>query len=483
MTNRQAKSGHTYIILALLLLVFAALSGWISPTAFAKADTKEYTTALEDLQRDNTFDVSEYPDDPNDYSIRLIQIAESADGELYVYTYQPSQVTTYLVASEINMSLSEDPDKTKLYGLTLLNTSGVFGKYKVNDLSVKAVSVRFYNISSIYRSWDKDIDEGSGSDNTITAVSFEVGRLYTVITVDGKVTYDCKDVEVVKVENKWNSALVYPDGLTGLFEAGACTSHFVAFKSDHQIDALLEADVTFVKQPYTAKAKNIEYTLNPDYSKFTYTYGKSTTELVTLHYDDIVENDGSGIGGKKHVWNRIESVSDFLKNEDLSGEAKKQLANKQWVLRYYESERHAEMTHAGTVVVLPAIGLLLSEYVIEDERTTDVTILRLEFETDGKLYNLGVVDNKQTGNSFANGSLDDIFDFFAWLEKVTGVPQWVWICIAALIPLAILLPVLSVIFPAFGQLMLWLLKGLWWIISAPFKGIAAFVRKIKNRAE
>ena len=100
------------------------------------------------------------------------------------------------------MSLSESVDGTELYGLTLINNDGVFCKYKVNGVTVSSDIVRYYNISSIYREWQKGIDKETGNDNTVSGVAFNVGRQYTVITADGKVTYDCKDVEVVKIENK-----------------------------------------------------------------------------------------------------------------------------------------------------------------------------------------------------------------------------------------------------------------------------------------
>ncbi len=479
MTNKRVNNKYLCVLLVLLLLVCVWLSGRTYLPAFA--DTA-YTSAIADLQKDPEFNAADYPDKANDYSIRLIQIAEGIDGELFVYTYQPCQATTYLVATEINMSLSESTDGTKLYGLTLINTSGVFGKYKVTDFVVKADSVRYYNITSIYREWIKGVDKGTGNDNTIDEVVYDVGRLYTATTDNGNVTYTCVDVETVKVENKWNSAIIYPDGFA-LFENKACTSHFVAFSTDKQIDALLEADVTFVKQPYTAKANAVEYSFNPDPDKLKFTYGESTTEAVTLHYDDVVQNDGSGYKGEKHIWNRIEPVETFKKNNDLNDYAIKQLENKQWVLRYYESERTAKATNGGVLILAPIVGAFVSELVLEDERTTDVTILRLEFETDGKIYNLGTVDNKQTGHSGANTPIDTAFDFFEWLEWATGVPEWGWIVIAVIVPLAILLPVLTVIFPAFGKVLLMVFKGLWIVISAPFKGIAALVRKIKEKKD
>ena len=181
------------------------------------------------------------------------------------------------------------------------------------------------------------------------------------------------------------------------------------------------------------------------------------------------------------MWNRIESVETFKKNNELNDNAIERLENKQWVLRYYESERTAKVTNGGVLIAVPIVGMLVSEVVLQDERTTDVSILRLEFETDGKLYNLGVVDNKQTGNNFAGVPIDSLFSLFEWLEWATGVPEWVWILIAILVPIAILLPVLSAVFPAFGSVVLATLKGLLRLVCLPFKGIAALIRKINER--
>ncbi len=465
MTNKRVKNKYLCVLLVLLLLVCVWLSGRTYLPAFA--DTA-YTSAIADLQKDPEFNAADYPDKATDYSVNVIQIAEGIDGELFVYTYQPCQATTYLVATVINMSLSESTDGTKLYGLTLINTSGVFGKYKVTDFAVKADSVRYYNITSIYREWIKGVDKGTGNDNTIDEVVYDVGRLYTATTDNGNVTYTCVDVETVKVENKWNSAIVYPDGFA-LFENKACTSHFVAFSTDKQIDALLEADVTFVHQPYTATRKTYENVTGGD---FEYTYGAAKKEKVTLYYDEVVENDGSGYKGEKHVWNRIESVSDFVKKEDLTDAAKAQLANKSWVLRYYESARSFEATHMTETIIVPGLGVLLSETIVKDERTTEVSILRLKFETDGKIYNLGVVDNKQTGHTSANLPFDN----------PTALPDWAWWVIIAVA--AIVAIVLVCIFvPGAINVVILIFKGLWIVISAPFKGIAALVRKIKEKKD
>ena len=100
------------------------------------------------------------------------------------------------------------------------------------------------------------------------------------------------------------------------------------------------------------------------------------------------------------------------------------------------------------------------------------------------MYNLGVIDNKQSGsNDPINGSITDIdvvFNVFDWLAEKTGIPRWAWIMIAIAIPLAILLPVLSIFFPAFRAILATIFKGIVWLILLPFKGIKALIEKIKD---
>ena len=128
MTSKRMKRYSIHVIFALLLLIMSVFGGRYTLSAFA--DATQYTSALHDLQTDKNFMLSAYPDNPNDITIQLIQIAESEDNELFVYTYQPCQKTTYLVATALNMSFSASVDGTDLHGLTLLDVSGTLCKYR-----------------------------------------------------------------------------------------------------------------------------------------------------------------------------------------------------------------------------------------------------------------------------------------------------------------------------------------------------------------
>lgn len=474
MIYKRVKFNYIYVVIALVLLMLSVMGGRYIPSAFA--DTQQYTSALTDLQKDSSFNTADYPDKADDYAIRFIQIAESADKELFVYTYQPSQKTTYLVATEINMALSESVDGTQLYALTLLNSDGVFCKYKVNDVTVSSDIVRYYNISSIYREWQKGIDEETDNDNTKNAVAFEVGKLYTVTNSANGLLYFCKNIDVVTVINPFVDFLEYRNGfyLHGwAFDPQWCDSHYIAFSTDKQIDYLVEADITYIKRDCSRGQGLGGCTI----------YGDLVKDYITLNGEQIGDNWGDGFLSKKYEWKRIQTVEEFIKTEDLTETTKSSIYGLQWVLRFKETRRAIKE------------DILSTHSTLYWSEISNVSILRLKFVTDGKVYNLGVVSDKVTGDNISgNNNTNEIAGLFEWLERVTGVPQWVLKLLAAIIPLAILLPILSAIFPVVGQVLalvfgallkafIWLFKGLLWLVCLPFKGIAALVRKIKDKKD
>ncbi|MCX4362715.1 MAG: hypothetical protein OSJ74_04975 [Clostridia bacterium] len=101
MGYKQSIKSISTIVLELCLLVVMILGGWQMPPAYAAVSG--YSEVLDDLQRDIEFSVDDYPSNTSDYSIKMIQIAESTTKELFIYTYQPSQLTKYLVATQIKM--------------------------------------------------------------------------------------------------------------------------------------------------------------------------------------------------------------------------------------------------------------------------------------------------------------------------------------------------------------------------------------------
>ena len=245
--------------IALLLVAAFALLYMLFPAASVSAFAAEAgSNVLEDLQTDENFDADKFEYKANDYSLHVIQLAESTEGELLVYVYQPSGETANLRASSINIA-RERTNSIGLgflnYSLSFCNSSGVFFKYKVEGFKLETVPLRYYNISNILRPFDKSLGDTLEGDNTAKDVPYAVGQFWTACTVNGEITYEMTATEVIEIRDKYVGYVRYLDGMNLSWKTTSTStdSHFVAFSTDKQIDRLLTASVTYTTQTVEAK--------------------------------------------------------------------------------------------------------------------------------------------------------------------------------------------------------------------------------------
>ena len=427
----------------------------------SKAESVQYTSVSEDLGKDGSFSKDNYPTKNGDYSIQIIQLAESVNKELFVYTYQPSG--DKVKASSVNISTTiNDEISYHNYKLELLNFDGTLFKYKVAGFEVKTAPVRYYVISNIYRPFDEGIGDKKSGNNTINEVNYAVNRQYCFGEINGKQYVSCVDIETIVITDKFVGFVRYPDGFKLFTGAGACDSHFVAFNTDKKIDNLFEADVYYTTQ-------KVSYDFFTEDSPFSIKFGDSTTDnYAYLKYTDKVEHTGGGLFAGTYKWDRIQTIDDFIKGENreniyhgavldiktsskLTDEALAELKGKKCVLRFAETS-YSLSGYSTT-------GSTFESYTL----VGDVTILRLKFETDGITYNLGVIDNKQSGSKDPSNETDiDIS-----LNKRGKMLLYLLMLILLIILLAPILP--------------YVLQAIVWIISLPFKGISAAVKSTKRR--
>lgn len=493
----KARFKKLLAITAAVLAVILHFSSTLGGGAVFASAASAYSNVLEDLQKDTSFNVAEYPAGGKDYILKVIQVAESSDKELFVFVYQPYGKLT---ASSISISKTMGDDYSpKKYTLSFLNSSGVFYKYIVNDFKLETEAERYYNISQIWRKYDRQID-GEQTDGQIkTEIPYKVGAYWKVTDGAEAVTYDKQEVKTVEIENPYVSSVRYPNGLSWT-TSESCDGHFVSFDTDYDITRLLSADVTFRTQDYTQKGLS-----KAKYSE------PSELRYKTLNNDDKpIKNNVNGLFGKQYKWQSVSRTSDFVKDVNLKdGEVKDNLLKRTWVLNFlqtgYSSPVGADnavslflfnpFLGAGALAVAyNAIDLLFSES--EGTIVSEVAVLRLEFEADGKVYNLGTVSNVVTGPEKPPVEQpDEVEDFWQKvLDKLGEVPAWAWVIIIVAV-VAIVVGVLSIFFPALRGILKglwlavkWLCKVLWLIISAPFRGIAALVklgreRRNRKRAE
>ena len=452
------------LLAALLLLLGVVLGGQGIVAAFAAGRT-QYTTVLEDLGQDEEFTLDDYPDDFEDYTIQVRQIAESEDGELFIYTYQPAQKLIYLVASYVNMSLAKDIDTPQLYALKLLSCEGVLCKYMVQDFTVSSDDVRYYNITSIYRQYVPGVDAEPEKGSTINGIGIGVGQLWTVTTIEnGVVTYNVQDIEFLDVTKQWVAYIEY-SGSMKWKDNTDCHAHFFAFNCDHEIDYLLNAEIEFTTEDYKASAM--------DHDKYPIKLsGNPVSHHIVVDHTMSGAFDG-GIYGK-HKWERLTSTEDFLKktNYHFSDEFDARLRSYDWLINFYETPYVIEAGGRELLVsVLAPFGFIYGFVKARTQRgtlVTNVALLRLEFSHEGKVYNLGVVSNIESGsqNPANRGGKDSL-------------PWWAWLLIAVVGVL-----VLGIVLKIFGVLgkvlhVIWLV--LWWTVCLPFRGIAWIIRKSTGR--
>jgi len=476
MRKRQNGIKVKYIVSALLVLLISLITiifgGCVSGAYAAAVD---YSGVMQDLQKDENFKPEDYPDNPQDYSLQVIQIAESTDKKLFLYVYNPCGVTRPLIATCVNMSLTQSVDNTRLYNLTYVSSNGVFGKYLVNGVTVSEETERYYNITSIYRKWIKGIDEESGDDNIKNEVAFEIGKLITAKTENNTVKYDWFKTDYVVIENPYNDFISYSRGVTfsqflGLSGDHYTDVHYVAFSTDKQIDILRAATVTYTTQSYFYNTRDLA---NAKYGEV------SDPQYITL-------TDASKIGvvvnsflGSVVSWSCIARTEDFLKEVPLNSATVKNVENTDFVLMFLTTAYEQKEVYSF---------MSGHSYDISGTKVANVAILRLKFETNGDLYNLGVVSDMRTGDDIP-GNQREYLGFWAYIWHCivaffTGTATTIEIIVAIVVLficvpfVPVLITILSLTFPAFREVMKKILKGIWWVISAPFRFIAWIIKKI-----
>lgn len=443
----------TFALIAFFVGLYFSLCS--IPIITTVAETTIYTDVLSDLRKDENFDESQYPSETDNFSLSVIQIAESSDKELFVYVYQPADSAIDLLATEIRLSTNAPDDEAvsyKDYELSLVSTKGVFDKYKVKDFTVLTDTVRYYSIVQVVRKWDKSIDDDLPAGNTASTVPCEVSQKWEVSTVDSETTYRMLTLETITITDKFVGYVRYDEGFK--LYVDSCDSHFVAFNTDRNMDKLLEADLTYVSRKYIDTIGI--------FSDGVPTYEEPLTIFKTLSYTDKASNEGDGLFGKKYMWERIQKTEDFLSETDgtdnvtITKEGAAAFENTAWVLRFAETS--FKNVSSGAVGSSTSYGTEVS----------DVTILRLKFETESKTYNLGVVDNKQTGDSSPVVTVkpaDPWVQFKKMLKKLF-----------AAIAIGIAVFVLGFVVFLFGRP---IVDFLWGLIKLPFKLIGKLFKKKK----
>ena len=467
-------------VLCALIGIFGVFSAGNKAYAATYEPTIEYSNVLDDLSKDSSFKTTYYPENKTDYSLSVIQVAESSSKDIFVYVYQPSGQSKDLRATSINISTSSEIEiSPKNYTLKFLNSYETLYKYKVSGLRVGSDPVRYYAIPSIYRKFDSTLgDKQASGGNTVDEVAFEVGRQWSFSVINGMPYSAVVDIQTIVVTNKFVGFVRYPNGYKLFSGVGACDSHFVAFTTDKKIDKLYEADVY-----YTTQA--LSYDFVTEEKPFNTVFGTKSSNYVSLKYTDQVEHSSSGFLSRTYTWDRIETIEDFISGESLqtiysgavidvnvasklADETLNNLKEQKWVLRFKETEYEKSPKSAMGAATY---------YHTESTMVGEVTILRLMFLTDGVNYNLGVIDNKQTGEKDSSGIPIPVSSDESIYIELTSTGQSLFSGASKILALiAIIALFMIVVLP----LSPFIISGVIKLVTKSVDGFKSNLKKVKN---
>ena len=412
-------------ILATLAATIVATFGAFSfqpLAAFAEGDSASSSmtsTVLEDLQKDVNFSIDDYPSQTVEEVkaakkelLQVVQIAEGANGELFVYVYQPTDETKEIVATYINIAKSTSDDAKRVYPLELVSTEGTLDKYRVKNFTFREATDRYYEIPEIFRGYDADLDVETGNDNKDSNIAVDVSQKWRVITVDGTVQYFCEKLETMKITSSWYGSISYANGIEW-FDSSVTESHFVAFTTNREIDKLESAQVF-----YTEKTIVIEGTFATGHdvkTKVVSESGKTPHEEKIEGTEKGGNNPSDWLGGitaHQYEWPLISTIEQFIASEGdyLSEEAKAKLqeiyttagTNGAFVLRYAQTHTTVDIKFVWKDLLVP--GLIWTTAECTRTLIGDATIVELNFIYNGTPYSLGVVGNMTTSDNIPDGN-------------------------------------------------------------------------------
>ena len=456
------------VILAIMSILFCSISFKLTASA---EETTAYTDVLEDLQKDDSFKIENYPANTVK-KISVIQIAESSDKELFIYVYEPCYKTEKYNVDKIRLGDVEIGIDTeyKDYDLTLLNSNGVFFKYKVEDFTVRESNVRYYDVVHILVKLDEPYKNLLGQ--IITHDKIAIKQKWQALTVNGETTYKYEYLQTVTLPEKFVGFVRYNDGYK-FHTSKECDAHFVAFSTDKKIEDLHEVSLTFVTKNKSVSIYNNGFTETINES-----LGKENPKEEIVFKGEMGDTSGDFWFSKKKNWNRISTTAIFLEESEgnevtFTNQANFSFAQTDWVINFYETS----FTSTSYVTTDPISFVTTTTTYIESIIVSSVSILRLKFVTDGKTYNLGVVDNYQTGSSEPVGTVSPQINLDGLWDMIQKAISLVLIIVVGGVILAILAPFIPMIVKGIVLVFTWIIKGVWWVICLPFKLIGKLFKR------
>ena len=464
MKNEVLKTLNLIAVFVLVNMVvfLGLLAALASGVIIANAETSP--EVLQDLRKDKDFDENNYPYVKDDYGLYVIQVAESANKELFVYAYQPCHDTYDLVGTKISISYGFSIDGSglspQLYNLQLISTSGTLDKYYVEDFTVPNDGDRYYNIVEIFRVVNTEIDGEQDPSFPKTDKAYSVGQQWYCYDLNKSKRYEMNTFDTLPVETVFNSFVNFPNGIQweNLFGAfDNCDCWFYCFNvDDYVVTHIFDADLNY-------SVRDAVHGTGLFYDETEYS-NERVNQVLTLKDTDVMSYIGRGLLARSYKWNRILSSEEFIKIAEgqkvkFVESDKEKILSSQWVFTYLETEKRYQFTDRYNFTYYSDVY--------------DVGLLRLHFQDmSGNYYDLGVVNDLTDPDDISSGSgslksLTEAFgEFWDMFIKVVLI----------IVGVILLVLLLNFVTPVMGILK-FILKAIVFVVSAPFKLLKKLFKK------
>ena len=456
------------------LIAIAVLSALVVFLAFVDiygvkvASAETSAEVLQDLRKDKDVNENDYPYVANDYSLQVIQIAESSNKELFVYAYQPCNDTYDLVGTKISISYGYSVNGAgltpKLYNLKLVSTSGTLDKYYVQGFTVPNDGDRYYNIVEIFRMVHTELDEVDET-SPKTDIAYSVGQQWYVCDLNGSKHYEMNTFNTLYVDTVFNGNFTFSNGLTwsDLIKTDKPTDcWFYCFSvEEYVISHIYDADLNY-------SIRDVRDTYG--YGEHTLMYSNErVNQVIRLKDSDKMTYVSPGLGAPDLEWNRILSSKNFIETAikqgaKISDIQKEKIKESQWVFTFLETERTEDKYGSSMTGGVHHIDKYSDIY--------DVGLLRLHFQDiRGRHYDLGVVNDLTDPDNISDGGTEtDLLKAFSEFWDM-------FVKIILTIVFVIFLVLILQFVPGVKSFLNFIRNAIKTVISAPFKLLKSIFKK------
>ena len=486
----KIKLFMTFIIFHLFLLCFITWN-----VNYVLAEEIEYSLCYDDLTKDKTFSLEKYPyikkDELKDINfpyvnssslidknrlLDVISVAEGYNNELYIYVYHPTKKSFDFKCLSVSMFISDNPNPLHFdvfeYDLEYLSSHETIDKYLVKNYTVATgEQYRYYNIVGISIPFHEAINTEFKL-GTTDDIDVGIGQQWCVYKYNGSLVYESCDLLFVDIEPTHNGFLVFKHGVTwkdviGSFEFDTQLS-FISFDvTNFNIKHIYDVEIGYYYQ------KVAFYKYNCD-SWFNFTFEDHVVpidETATYHRFILSDTDeftfnGKGLLAKDFNFDRIMSGSDFVefyndKGGTLNEESENIIKDSDWIFCFADFEYKLLNNRLTLGGYEKNVGTI--QYFTQ---VSEFDIYRISFlDENVDYYNLGVVMNKTTADKIVDGLYDpykfDDSNILELLEKILFIFAFVLLLIVGFY----IFPIIEIIV----KVIVFILNGIWTIISYPFK--------------